>query len=278
MQVLYFSDVHIEIRERGGSSPWCNTLPLGFGPDLSPYRGVVDLLMLAGDIGRVHSTRNVSPLTYAEQAAAFLGCRVIFVPGNHEYYRGSFDEVRAALIMAKSADVTVLDRGEAVLTTASVHLRVLGATLWTDYAVTGNPEAAMAVVAREFHDHFLIRRSSGSLLFRPADALYEHRLSRLWLSCKLAELHSGPTLVVTHHVPHPAAAHPGHGLNELAPAFCSDCSDLIAMASSAGVRAWIFGHHHWSHSVEVNGVPLLSAQPGYPGEQTGWSGPGYFEL
>jgi hypothetical protein len=93
-----------------------------------------------------------------------------------------------------------------------------------------------------------------------------------------AEAHDGPTLVVTHHVPHSAACHPTHGLNELEPAFCSDCDDLIAAASLAGVKAWIFGHHHWSHAVEVSGVPFVSAQPGYPGENTAWIGPGYLEL
>jgi hypothetical protein len=47
--------VHIEIRERDGS-PWCGTLPLGYGPDLSPFAGAVALLVLAGDIGRACST------------------------------------------------------------------------------------------------------------------------------------------------------------------------------------------------------------------------------
>jgi hypothetical protein len=28
----------------------------------------------------------------------------------------------------------------------------------------------------------------------------------------------------------------------------------------------------------VCGVPLLAAQPGYPEEETGWSGPGRLEL
>ncbi|HVC51436.1 MAG TPA: metallophosphoesterase [Stellaceae bacterium] len=278
MRILYFSDVHIEIRERDASPPWSSTLPLGFGPDLSPHVGAVDLLVLAGDIGRVHSSRNVSPLAYAEQAAAFIGCRVVLIPGNHEYYRGSFDEDRAALLAARSCVVTVLDRSEALFPAAPAPLRVLGATLWTDYALAGDCEGAMEVAAREIRDHSLIRRSAGSLPFLPADALAEHRLSRAWLARKLAEPHNGPTIVVTHHVPHPAACHPGHGLNKLAPAFCSDCGDLIAAASSAGVAAWIFGHHHWSHIVEVSGVPLRSAQPGYPGEETGWSGPGYLEL
>ena len=63
----------------------------------------MDLLVLAGDIGRLRSTRNVSPLSYAQQAAVFLGCRVILVPGNHEYYRGSFDSDRAALLAAEMA-------------------------------------------------------------------------------------------------------------------------------------------------------------------------------
>lgn len=187
MRILYFSDVHIEIRERDASPPWSSTLPLGFGPDLSPHVGAVDLLVLAGDIGRVHSSRNVSPLAYAEQAAAFIGCRVVLIPGNHEYYRGSFDEDRAALLAARSCVVTVLDRSEALFPAAPAPLRVLGATLWTDYALAGDCEGAMEVAAREIRDHSLIRRSAGSLPFLPADALAEHRLSRAWLARKLAE-------------------------------------------------------------------------------------------
>jgi hypothetical protein len=53
-------------------------------------------------------------------------------------------------------------------------------------------------------------------------------------------------------VPHPAACHPVHGLYELAPAFCSDCTELIAAAASAGTVAWIYGHHHWSQAIEVH--------------------------
>jgi hypothetical protein len=278
MRLLYFSDVHIEIREREARSAWSEVLPLGFGPDLSPFKGAVDLLLLAGDIGRVSSTRNVSPLSYAEQAAAFLGCQVVLVPGNHEYYRGSFGEVRDALLTARRPGVTVLDRGELIVPAGGSSLRVLGASLWTDYAVTGDAAGAMLAAAREIYDHRLIRVGDGSAPFSPAHALAEHRLSRAWLARKLAEPHKGTTIVVTHHVPHPAARHPGHGLGELAPAFCSDCSELIAAASPAGVAAWIFGHHHWCHALEIGGLPLLSAQPGYPGEDTGWTGPGHLEV
>jgi hypothetical protein len=80
---------------------------------------------------------------------------------------------------------------------------------------------------------------------------------------------------VTHHVPHPAARHPGYPANDhLLPIFCSDCSDLIEIAGRAGAHHWIFGHHHYSIDEVVAGVRLLSAQLGYPREQTGWTGPG----
>src|SRR3954451_204051 len=129
MRVLYCSDLHIEIRQRDASARWCEKLPLGDGPDLSRFVGAVDLLVRAGDTGRVHSTRNVSPLSYAGQAANFIGCPVVLVPGNHEYYRGSFDEDRAALLTARRPGVTVLDRGETLVAHSASRIRVLGATL-----------------------------------------------------------------------------------------------------------------------------------------------------
>ena len=172
--------------------------------------------MLAGDIGRMRSRRDVSTLRYAEQAARLLGCPAVVVPGNHEYYRGSFDAERDALLAARVDGVTVLDRGEARFPIAGGTLRVLGATLWTDYAANGDPPQAMRLAEEKIVDHHLITRRGGAP-FRPEDALAEHRLSRAWLAERLAEPHAGPTLVVTHHVPHSAARHPGFGVTPLSP-------------------------------------------------------------
>lgn len=276
-RILFFSDIHIEIREQEGRPGWTGVWPLGLGPDLTGFAGTADLVVLAGDIGRMRSRRDVSTLRYAEQAAAYLKCPAVVVPGNHEYYRGSFDDERDALLAAQVPGVTVLDRGEAHFACAPGSLRVLGSTLWTDYAVLGDPEQGMREAGQTFEDHRLITRRGGGP-FLPHDALAEHRLSRAWLARKLAERHDGPTLVVTHHVPHSAARNPVHGTTSLSPAFDSDCRELIAAAARSKVVAWIFGHHHWTHEVEVDGVRLVSAQPGYPGEQTGWNGPGILTI
>lgn len=276
-QVLYFSDIHIEIREKSGRTGWSSHYPLDLGPDLRTYAGRVALLVLAGDIGRMRSRRDVSTLRYAEQAAQLLGCPAVVVPGNHEYYRSSFDEERDALLAARLDGVTVLDRGEARYALADGTLRVLGATLWTDYAANGDPAQAMRLAEEKIVDHHLITRRGGAP-FRPEDALAEHRLARAWLAARLAEPHDGPTLVATHHVPHSAARHPGFGVTPLSPAFHSDCDELIDAAARAGAQAWIFGHHHWSHELELRGLRLVSAQTGYPGEQTGWQGPGLLSI
>jgi len=277
LKILFFSDIHVEIREKERRPEWTDTWPLGLGPDLAAFPGTADLVVLAGDIGRMHSRRNVSTLRYAEQAAAYLGCPAVVVPGNHEYYRGSFDIEREALLAARIAGVTVLDRSEAFFPCRLGSLRILGATLWTDYAVLGDPERAMLEAEQTIEDHRLITRRDGAP-FLPRDALAEHHLSRAWLMQRLAEPHRGPTLVVTHHVPHSAARNPVHGTTPLSPAFDSDCDDLIAAAAEAKVVAWIFGHHHWSQELEVGGVRLVSAQPGYPGESTAWNGPGVLRI
>ncbi len=276
-KILYFSDIHIEIREQDGRPGWIDIQPLALGPDLTGFTGTAGLAVLAGDIGRMRSRRNVSTLRYAEQAAAYLGCPAIVVPGNHEYYRGSFEDERDALLAARVAGVTVLDRGEARYHLGPGSLRVLGATLWTDYAVLGDPKQGMLEAERTFEDHRLIARRGGGP-FLPQDALAQHRLSRAWLAQKLAEPHDGPTLVVTHHVPHSAARNPVFGATSLSPAFDSDCGDLIDAAAKAKVVAWIFGHHHWSLGVDVGGVRLVSAQLGYPGENTAWNGPGMLQI
>ncbi|MDE2255873.1 MAG: metallophosphoesterase [Betaproteobacteria bacterium] len=275
--ILYYSDIHIEIREKEGGTRWTGRYPLALGPDLRAHAGRADLLVLAGDIGRMHSRRNVSTLAYAAQAAEFLGCPALVVPGNHEYYRGSFDEEREALLTAKLEGVTVIDRGAAHFPIGGRMLRVLGATLWTDYAANGDCLEAMRRAQDTIEDHRLISRRGG-VSFLPQDALEEHRLSRAWLAERLAEPHAGPILVVTHHVPHSAARNSKFGITPLSPAFHSDCDELIDAAAHAQVAAWIFGHHHWCQELELRGVRLLSAQTGYPGEATGWVGPGVLDL
>lgn len=304
MRIAYFSDLHLELlhsqtrrkteweshveetRQTDGEAidrgeGWVD-YAAGLGPDLRLLTGV-DAVVLAGDIGRAIERRDSfgrpawpSSLDYAESIHRWLGCPVILVPGNHEHYRGEFCESRATLLAGRPG-VQVLDRHAVVIG----DVRILGATAWTDYALHGNPARGMAASESGLNDHraIQVRRKDGTRdRWRAHDALSEHQAFRSWLADELARPHDGPSVVVTHHVPHPAGRNPGYASDELEPAFISDLTDLLRMARAAGVRAWIFGHNHWCVDTEVEGVRLLSAQRGYQGETTGWTGPGVLEV
>ena len=43
---------------------------------------------------------------------------------------------------------------------------------------------------------------------RPCDTLAAHRTNVAWLDAQLGTPHSGPTVVVTHHAPHPGSLPP----------------------------------------------------------------------
>jgi predicted MPP superfamily phosphohydrolase len=277
MRVLFFSDCHIELRTASTRTPWCDIYPLDLGPCLIPFAGKVDLAILPGDIGTFRPRDGVTVYQYLEQAARYLQCPIVFVPGNHEYYRGFFEEDLAEAVATHIPDVTILDRGEAFFNTGDGReFRILGATLWTDYRVSGDVRYAKAAALNGINDHRLIGlRKHPWARWTPGDAEAEHHRSRQWLLERLAEPHNGPTIVATHHVPHSIARHPGYEMDHISAAFYSDCTDLIAAAADAGVGYWICGHHHWSLDVNALGpLHIVSAQPGYEGEETNWSGPG----
>lgn len=279
LRILYYSDLHLEIlaNETLATDEWMEEVdwPLGAGPDLRPYVGLVDLVVLAGDIGRARAGSDADVLRYCRAVASFLGCEVILVPGNHEYYRGVFDTWRAQLMAYRDPDVRVLDRDQVVIEFGGVRLRVLGCTLFTDYEARGNPTEAMEYCREKINDHKAIRTAGGRSPFLPKDARVEHRRSTAWLEEALADPFQGSTLLVFHHVPSLQCEHPEFIGDPLLSAFNSDLDDLIAHSRKDGVVACIYGHNHWNPGIiEVGGVPLLTAQVGYRGENTNWTGPG----
>lgn len=76
--------------------------------------------------------------------------------------------------------------------------RLLCCTLWTDFALTGDPEAAMVRAAIVMPDYGRIRRLDGDLI-TPGDTVEIHRDHLDWLSRETAKLWAGQTVIVTHH-------------------------------------------------------------------------------
>jgi predicted phosphodiesterase len=233
MKIQIASDLHLEFLER--RYPEYRVLePTG-----------ADLLVLAGDIHRG-----------AQAIEAFRNWRapVVYVHGNHEPYRGHYDAtVRRLRSAAAGTNVHYLERDEYV----AKGVRFLGCCLWTDYRLFDSDQlAAMAEADRRLNDHRLIGTDEG--IFSARDAAAVHAASRRWLQMKLEEQFSGPTVVVSHHAPHPNSIHPRFAGSIVNTAFASDLTALIGKAD-----LWIHGHVHDSTDYRIAGTRVIANPRGY---------------
>jgi len=214
-----------------------------------------DVVVLAGD---------VAPGTAGiEWMRRHLDGRpILYVAGNHEFYGndlpGLTDRLRDA---ARGSAIHVLENDEVVID----GVRFLGCSLWSDFDFAGaeNRANTMRVCERLVNDYKQIRASELDRRLRAQDTRDLHVASRAWLATRLAALHDGPTVVVTHHAPLVRQRPENPLLAALGGAFASDLSELMA-----GDRAalWIFGHIHRCADTDVNGTRVLSNQRGYPHE------------
>lgn len=234
MKILIYSDLHLEFA------------------DFQPPMTQCDLVVLAGDI----SVRSRG-VAWANEA---FKCPVIYVSGNHEFYKGHIDRTLAKMRDAAAEHVHILDNQTLIIG----DTRFLVATAWTDFTATGDYRAAMRVCAEWMNDFKRIRIGESYSKLRPVDLIARNITTREFLANELAKEFDGKTLVVTHHCPIQEVAgtdHEGH----LGAAYFNQWHDLVAQAD-----AWVFGHTHHAVDTVVSGCRLVSNPRGYPGERTGF--------
>ncbi len=224
--------------------------------DWTPPAVAADAILLAGDIAV-----GTDGIEWARRH--FPDTPVIYVPGNHEFYGARLpDALQALRTEAMRLDVHFLDADECTLG----GTRFLGTTLWTDYALYGSAEAqlaqAMTDANEEMNDFNMIKWSDGERL-TPELVREIHVTRAQWLAERLARPHSGPTVVITHHLPHRLSIHPKYEGARLNPCFASDLDHLVR----APVTLWVHGHTHESLDYVVNGTRVVCNPRGYlPGE------------
>lgn len=245
VRVLTMSDLHLEFADL--------SLKVSSWPDL---------VVLAGDIG--HGTAGIE---FAEQQIP-RSVPVILVAGNHEFYGSSIEAVTHALRAGADEldNLHFLNCSEITIPVANRDIRILGATLWTDFALRGDAGRDMAIAGRRINDFRLIE-FCGRLL-KPRDTVDFHESTREWLNARLAQPHRGPTIVVTHHSPSGRSEEPRYADGDLTAAFHSNLEWMIEKYQPA---LWIHGHSHWSVDYHIGRTRIFSNQRGYPGEQCGFS-------
>jgi len=147
------------------------------------------------------------------------------------------------------------------------RLRVVGATMWTDYELFGDRlrEPAMRAAYDTMRDHKRIKwQREPWKRFRPQEARRLHLQSRAYLEAELSKLHDdGPTLVIT--------LHPGT-IEAIAPALqrslgsAAYASELLPIADRHQPDFWLSGHTHVSMNFRRGRTRLISNPCGYADE------------
>lgn len=210
-----------------------------------------DVVVLAGDIGVGHGG-------IAWAAEVFGDSKVMYVPGNHEYF-GRDIGFAAELAGAAPDTICVLDNEQTVID----EVRFLGCTLWTDFELHGEAHAwtAREHARRSIEDYSAITK--GNRRLTPEDTVALHAVSRDWLEEQLARPFDGATVVVTHHLPAMPSIARRYTDSPLNPAFASRLEDVI---EAYGPTLWIHGHTHVPCDYRIFDTRVVCNPRGYPSE------------
>lgn len=234
MKIRLYSDLHLEVR---GHDP--------FNPDLSG----VDVLVLAGDI---HLG------TKAVDWAAQFDVPVILVLGNHDHY--DQDLYQAAIDMRNHAlgtNVHVLERDKVIIGDVAFH----GTTMWTDYALFGDPDIGKAACQNSLLDFRRITYKGNRLTAGDIETV--HHVSRDWLDNSLSKTPDLTNIVVTHHAPSIKSSHAIYRNDIVTSGFASDLFKLIDKHKP---DYWFHGHMHNPSAYMLSDTLVVANPRGYPFE------------
>jgi Icc-related predicted phosphoesterase len=238
MKLWVISDLHLEFDEH-------YELPV---PD-------ADVAVVAGDV----TTGVGNSIRWLDRHVA-PAMPVVFVAGNHEFYGHSVMEgIEWGRVHAAECPNVHFLNDEAM---EIGGVRFLGATLWTDFNLDGDGAWAAANFEGRMNDSRQIawRMLPSREHFGALRAKQLHIQSKRFLREQLAAGFDGPTVVVTHHAPHPGSVHRRYKGSSLNPSFASDLSEMMELWKPS---LWVHGHVHDSFDYVVRNTRVLCNPRGY---------------
>lgn len=264
MKFAVISDLHIDIT----AWEWTKL-------DLLPAD--VNTVVVAGDIS--NDVLQACEWLY-ELRQRFVN--VIWVPGNHDFYNLGFHRTRLRYEgwthpqtvreildhyaeWSKKHGIHLLDRSSVTLD----GITFVGATGWHDF-VAGEPILPDVQIEAWYH------KLNDTRICWDRNGIPDHR-HPLRAAAKDADFLraamiglTGPTVVVTHHIPHRSClTQRPHDLvwQSLHGSFANTMLENIG---SPFVKYWIYGHTHTRSMKNLNGVDYVNNARGYPGECPNW--------
>lgn len=228
MRIQLVSDLHLDFHKDDGSLVLSQILKA------SP-----DLLVIAGDLAEVDSPAWSKAIDTICQNTS----RVVYVPGNHEYYHSSPQaaSVKFQEAMQQYSNLSILERGLVEIE----GLTIAGATLWFEWT----PDVDLF---RDCLNDF--KAIEG---FEPW--VYEE--------CAIAQmlLRSHPAdIVVTHHLPCQRSVHESRRASR------QNCFYVTPIMETMPVlpKLWVHGHTHHCCDYSICDTRVICNPLGYPGERS----------
>nr|WP_276901001.1 metallophosphoesterase [Pedobacter kyonggii] len=213
-----------------------------------------DLVILAGDINL--GTKGIEWIK-----ENIPDKPVIYVLGNHEYYKGTYPNTLNKIIEAsRGSNVSVLENDSMELEGIRFH----GATLWTDFSLFGNPIEYGIICQSKMNDYRMIRRDTTYSKLRTIDTYKIHQISKKWLQKSLEESKRYKNVIITHHAPSIRSVPEEYRADPVASAYASDLEDVIIKYKPA---CWIHGHVHTPVRYNVDETEVICNPHGYISEK-----------
>jgi Icc-related predicted phosphoesterase len=242
MKVYVASDLHFEF-------PGADRRAMQFPED-------ADVIVLAGDIAvGANAAKEAIAL-----AARYPSAHVVWVAGNHEFYRRNIDDTLEMFqhLCKDHPRVHYLENESVQIG----DFLFLGCTLWTDFTLLGEPPRAIAIADRSITD-FAIISTEYDRRFTPQDAIQRFQESRGFLDRELSAGDPQTTVIVTHFPPGLDTRNRNFPPDAVTAYFQSNVDDLIDKHQP---RLWLYGHNHFSNDLWRGATRLVSNQLGYPSE------------
>jgi predicted phosphodiesterase len=239
MKIGLVSDVHLE-----------------FGDLDLPNKENVDTLILGGDI--CVAAKLPQFLSFFERVSAEFP-NVIYIMGNHEHYKGNFDQTEGILRagLQKFSNVHLLEKQSKKID----DVVFMGGTLWTDFNKFDS--LSMWHCRQAMNDYHIIRMASkGYRKLLPEDTLLEHQKTIDFLNTTLSEHKDEKVVVVGHHAPSTLSVKPRYENDHLTNgAFRSDLSEFIL--NNPQIKLWTHGHTHSPFDYMVGTTRIVCNPRGY---------------
>lgn len=237
LSIQIASDLHIEYNNDKCVNPLDYITP------------VADVLILAGDIGSLYKYHQL--YSFIDGLVPHFK-HILFIPGNHEYYKQpNYDTVKSmSQLKSLLENLSMSWDNFTVLDGAAVNIEdvcIVGATLWSDPGESIVPKFIVRIhgISTEIYKKMHKR-----------DLLYIERMVKY---CKENDM---KMICVTHHPPTDAVTENIKKKNKYRFLYSTDLSRLLV---GDDIQTWVCGHVHKNFDfVTENGCRVVGNQKGKP--------------